>query len=147
MVIYPFGEGDFEFQQFDFLKDKPYCPICINEFVAVKPGFCNCIWRIVGIKSDGTSVSVPWRKALDNYTTYDEVKAGMAEYEALLIEAKPLEDSEESGGKILPKNKFCNLCLNSLTADSKILMCRHGFYPNCISEWGRPECPVCEAIL
>ena len=91
MVIHRLG-----FKSFDLLQASrgpntaPSCPMCKQSFLPLKPGFSNCWWNVTAIKSDGSQSVLPFRKAGDAYTTYDEVKAGVALYRHLLIEVRPL---------------------------------------------------------
>ena len=84
-VIYKHG-----FHLFDLLHSKAYCPMCKNEIVPLKPGFVNCLWRIVFIKQGGEYRSLPYQRVKNEYQTYDEAKAGTAQFTLLHVEAYPL---------------------------------------------------------
>ena len=79
------------FHLFDLLHTKAYCPICHKEIVPMKPGFANCLWRIVSLKTTGSFLTLPYRRVEKEYQTYDEAEAGMVQFTLLHIEALPLD--------------------------------------------------------
>ena len=158
MVIHRNG-----FETFDLINSIPCCPICCNTFAPIKPGFSNCWWRVVGIKSDGSLIAKPFQKAGDAYTTYDEAKAGMATFKHLNIEVRPLSATAKVAVEVpataatsvpphtLPCPSHCGICHDDLTVlTASMLKCSHCFHRKCIQEWLKvapngPSCPMCRS--
>lgn len=138
MVIYNHG-----FQEFDLISDNPYCPICQQQFTAIKPGFNNCKWRILGVKaSPKGSVSqfiVNWKTVGDIYETYDEKMAKSSEYESLSIQVR----------KSTPGSTLCSICQKiqhpQNSPEVRPFKCEHVFHSACIPAWREvhPQCPIC----
>ncbi|KAA6321604.1 MAG: hypothetical protein EZS28_054535 [Streblomastix strix] len=90
MVIFNVG-----FSDFDLLRNESHCPMCYSTIKGIMPGFNNCIWRIDFRKTNGIVSRLKWKKAGDEYTTYDEAQAGTADFTRLIMHAKQLSDTRE----------------------------------------------------
>lgn len=141
---------------FDLLTEKAMCPVCSSEVIPDKPGFSNCFWRTLGLKADGKSANVPWIRAGDNYTTYDEKEAGAVAYSHLLIMARGLDrcvvrkrDGGDPEAKEISIGEACTACHHPLRPDACAMLdgCGHTFHEACIREWlprdPRSACPTC----
>ena len=153
----------YHFVNFDLINSVPSCPLCNTTFAPIKPGFSNCWWRVVGIKSDGSQIATPYRKAGDAYTTYDEGKAGMATFKHLNIEVRPLSATAKVAVEVpataatsvpprtLPCPSHCCICHDVLSVPTaSMLKCGHCFHGDCIKEWLKvapngPSCPLCRS--
>ena len=153
----------YHFDNFDLINSVPSCPLCKTTFAPIKPGFSNCWWRAVGIKSDGSQIATPFQKAGDAYTTYDETKAGMATFKHLNIEVRPLSATAKVAVEVpataatsvpprtLPCPSHCCICHDVLSVPTaSMLKCGHCFHGDCIKEWlkvapNRPSCPLCRS--
>ena len=161
MVIHQNG-----FKTFDLVNSVPHCPLCYTTFVPIKPGFSNCWWHVVGIKTDGSQIAKPFQKAGNAYTTYDEGKAGMATFKHLNIEVRPLSATAKVAVDIpstaatsmlprtLPCPSHCGICHDGLMVCSASVLnkCGHCFHQMCIREWMKvapngPSCPVCRSAV
>ena len=157
MVIHRNG-----FENFDLINSSPRCPLCKTTFSAIKPGFSNCWWRVVGIRSDGTQIAPSFKKAEDAYTTYDEATAGVTTFKHLNVEVRPLSATAEVAMKVptdtatsvapdifLPCPSHCCICHDILLVPTAaMLKCRHCFHRGCIQCWLKvapngPSCPLC----
>ena len=161
MVIHRNG-----FKTFDLINAVPRCPLCYTTFIPIKPGFSNCWWRVVGIKTDGSQIAKPFQKAGNAYTTYDEGKAGMATFKHLNIEVRPLSATAKVAADIpstastsitpltLPCPSHCGICHDGLSVPSASMLnkCGHCFHQKCIREWMKvapsgPSCPFCRSLV
>ncbi|KAA6400888.1 MAG: putative Ubiquitin family protein [Streblomastix strix] len=152
MVIFNAHFGDFDLQ-----LSQAQCPQCYTSIKPIKPGFNNCIYCIDFQKTGGQVTRLPWRKAGDQYTTYDEQEAGMAEFNRLIIHTKQIFDSQEHTIKedgieknvIIPLAHSCALChKNKNGEDNKLVLmkCGHNFHLGCSYMWKDRglKCPHCK---
>ena len=154
----------YHFDNFDLINSVPSCPLCDTNFAPIKPGFSNCWWRAVGIKSDGSQIATPYQKAGDAYTSYDETKAGMATFKHLNIEVRPLSATAKVAGEVrgtaatsapphtFPCPSHCCICHDVLSVPTaSMLKCGHCFHGDCIQKWLKvaapngPSCPLCRS--
>lgn len=148
------------FNKFDLINSVPRCPVGYTRFAPIKPGFVNCWWRVVGVKSDGSQFAKSFQKAGDAYATYDEAKAGMATFMHLNIEVRPLSASAKvsvevpaatATTSIPPCPSSCSICHEKLSVpDASLLKCSHCFHRKCIQNWFKivpnsPSCPLCQS--
>ncbi|KAA6360258.1 MAG: putative ring and ubiquitin domain containing protein containing protein, partial [Streblomastix strix] len=136
MVI--FGAG---FTDFDLELSVSNCPMCHKPFKPIKPAFNNCMYRIDFQKANGAVTKIPWKKAGDEYNTYDEKQAGIVDYTRLIIHTKVLaagRENADSKGKsaeleTVTVSKVCGICHKMLDVtygrDPAVVMkCGHSFH-------------------
>ncbi|CAB9506946.1 Polyubiquitin (Fragment) [Seminavis robusta] len=149
---------------FDLVLDQfCHCPLCHVTAAAIKPGFNNCLWKVVAIKENSLSIyRTPWNRAGDMYTTYDEHIAGKANYSRLQVFVRALPECRyaDHDGNLcnLEKQENCPICLDNLdngeqTCKFDSTECGHWYHADCIAKWraarvhspGGCYCPICRA--
>lgn len=165
------------FNNFDFVAsaNSPerrdcLCPVCYQPVVPVKPGFNNCMWKVAAVKmsSPESIFNKPWTKAGDQYTTYDDVKAGTSTFSRLQIFVKELPETFSAPGvpavsAAALQQEYCAICIerferpppssaeNVPTAHTS--GCGHIFHSGCVRKWSSIQkahghtlsCPLCRA--
>ncbi|KAA6401788.1 MAG: putative ring and ubiquitin domain containing protein [Streblomastix strix] len=140
MVIHSAGFGDFNFDKCD-----AKCPICSWPINPVKPGFNNCLWKIDFQKTGSSAVTkLPWTKTGDYYHTYDQQKAGMAEFTKLIIHTKKLVQDEYSSNSYVSFCLICHFKVFMAESNKCAKKCGHHFHDHCALSWrGRGFlCPI-----
>ncbi|KAA6397807.1 MAG: putative Polyubiquitin [Streblomastix strix] len=151
------------FTDYDLQFSQAQCPMCDNSIMPITSGFSECVWRI-HFKKDGMVSRIPWKIEGDQYTAFDEHKAGTSEYARLIIHTRDLssirektkhEHQEAQEGeveKVYPISESCGLChkdqqVNDL--DVVVMQCGHNFHKDCIQKWKDRglNCPFCEGVI
>ena len=153
MVIMNFG-----ICKFNLLKqsDKCVCPMCDSNVTPIKPAFNNCFYRITARKMGETALfQKPWTNVGDAYTTFDEHKAGMAEWAQMVIYVKSCISYTLGKKDLLPRPEKCAICFMKFFdySDIATLPCKHQFHKECSAIWAEsltdkgttPTCPMCRA--
>ncbi|KAG6948854.1 hypothetical protein JG688_00014908 [Phytophthora aleatoria] len=153
------------FEAFNLMQDDGIqCPMC---FAKVKPrtcGFYDCAWKFEGVQErDGYTIISQWKDACGHkYHRFNAGKnCGSAEWESLLIVAKPregltavkLSPTAQSAG--INKTDKCTICWSEFGSTASVFIvtvgCGHSFHCACIDKWSGwcaksdslPSCPVC----
>ncbi|KAA6367718.1 MAG: putative ring and ubiquitin domain containing protein [Streblomastix strix] len=149
MVIHQSNYGSFNLEESD-----AKCPLCKTSIQAVKPGFCNCMWRMDYQKVNKSVMKMPWRKSGNKYTTYDETEAGTAEFVRLIIhtkkantgQEKTIKEGKEEKKVLISFGGICALCHEEKKSVIVTMKCLHSFHKVCSDIWKSRglNCPICE---
>lgn len=88
---------------FDLFKDVCKCPMCQETVKPDNVGFNNCWWTLRGVKVTGEVVERDWTQAGDNFTTFDESKAGQEVWKSMLFMTRSTKPSD-----------ICTLCMQRM---------------------------------
>lgn len=157
MVIYNLG-----YETFDLCgnsattKNSATCPMCHKGIDVIKPGFNNCLYRIEGLKTNSHENNVqyvkPWTEVGNHYMTYDEAKAGMANWKYLYIHVRSLNKKIDTPtGTLNVISSNCSICFDSMGNSVSQCPVGHHFHHHCLEKWkktcSQPTCPLCRCPL
>lgn len=143
-----------EFQGFDLANPNhgARCPICQMTITPETVGFNNCLWKVTAVKAESPAAIYrsAWRRAGNDYTTYEESVAGIASFRRLQIVVRPLPNALQGG----PTNgqRECPICLENLGIQNLAEFrsgCGHWFHRDCLARWEASRhgasCPMCRS--
>lgn len=146
----------------DTMRIPAKCPICGSPVVSRNMGFLECAYRIRALKSGAQQeYATGWTVVMEDYQTWDEDMAGIAEWDYVQVEARPrgmlmaVPDNEQCDRA--PVAKHCAICMELMSIYSGeekglvMLKCCHSFHTGCVAQWvgwktaegAAPTCPVC----